>query len=37
MGAEGDLAGADAVCETLLEGYETLKAGLDRLLAPAVG
>jgi signal transduction histidine kinase/CheY-like chemotaxis protein/HPt (histidine-containing phosphotransfer) domain-containing protein len=37
MGAEGDLAGADAVCEMLLEGYETLRAGLDRLLAPAAG
>ena len=35
MGAEGDLAGADAICETLLEGYETLRAGLDRLLAPS--
>jgi two-component system sensor histidine kinase/response regulator len=37
MGAEGDLAGADAACETLIEGYETLRAGLDRLLAPSAG
>jgi HPt (histidine-containing phosphotransfer) domain-containing protein len=37
MGAEGDLAGADAICETLIEGYETLRAGLDRLLAPSAG
>jgi hypothetical protein len=37
MGAEGDLAGADAVCGTLIEGYETLRAGLDRLLAPSAG
>jgi CheY-like chemotaxis protein len=33
MGAGGDLAGADAACEALIEGYETLRAGLDRLLA----
>ena len=37
MGAEGDLAGADAVCDTLIEGYETLRSGLDRLLAPTAG
>jgi HPt (histidine-containing phosphotransfer) domain-containing protein len=35
MGAEGDLAGADAACETLIEGYETLRVGLDRLLSPS--
>ncbi len=35
MGAEGDLGGADAVCETLIEGYENLRVGLDRLLAPS--
>jgi HPt (histidine-containing phosphotransfer) domain-containing protein len=35
MGAEGDLTGADAACETLIEGYEALRAGLDRLLAPS--
>jgi HPt (histidine-containing phosphotransfer) domain-containing protein len=33
MGVEGDLAGADAICGTLIEGYETLRTGLDRLLA----
>jgi hypothetical protein len=37
MGAAGDLAGADAACETLIEGYETLKVGLDRILAPTAG
>ena len=37
MGAEGDLAGADGVCETLIEGYEILRVGLDRLLAPSAG
>jgi HPt (histidine-containing phosphotransfer) domain-containing protein len=35
MGAEGDLAGADAACETLMEGYETLRIGLERLVAPS--
>ncbi len=33
MGAEGDLAGADGVCEALIEGYDTLRTGLQRLLA----
>jgi hypothetical protein len=28
------LAGADAVCETLIGGYEALRVGLDRPLAP---
>ena len=37
MGAEVNLAGADAVCEALTEGYETLRAGLDRLLASPAG
>jgi two-component system sensor histidine kinase/response regulator len=37
MGAEGDLAGADAACERLIEGYEALRAGLDRLLASSAG
>jgi two-component system, sensor histidine kinase and response regulator len=36
MGAEGDLAGADTVCETLVEGYDTLRSGLERLLDPSV-
>jgi HPt (histidine-containing phosphotransfer) domain-containing protein len=33
MGAEGDLAGADGVCEALIEGYDTVRTGLQRLLA----
>jgi two-component system sensor histidine kinase/response regulator len=37
MGAEGDLAGADAAWETLIEGYETLRVRLDRILAPSAG
>jgi signal transduction histidine kinase/CheY-like chemotaxis protein/HPt (histidine-containing phosphotransfer) domain-containing protein len=32
MGAEGDLAGADDACETLMEGYDALRTGLERLL-----
>ena len=35
MGAEGDLAGADDACEALIEGYDTLRTGLERLLAPS--
>jgi two-component system sensor histidine kinase/response regulator len=37
MGVEGDLAEAAAACETLIEGYETLRVGLDRLLASTGG
>ena len=35
MGAQGDLAGADAICGTLIEGYSALRSGLERLLAPS--
>jgi HPt (histidine-containing phosphotransfer) domain-containing protein len=35
MGADGDLAGADAVCETLIDAYDTLRRGLEGLLAPS--
>jgi HPt (histidine-containing phosphotransfer) domain-containing protein len=37
MGSEGDLAGARDACDTLVEGYEALSAGLERLLAPSAG
>ncbi len=33
MGVQGDLAGAGDVCEALIEGYDSLRAGLERLLA----
>ena len=33
MGVRGDLAGAGDVCEALIEGYDSLRAGLERLLA----
>jgi two-component system sensor histidine kinase/response regulator len=32
MGAEGDLAGADQACDSLMEGYDALRTGLERLL-----
>jgi two-component system, sensor histidine kinase and response regulator len=32
MGADGDLAGADDACEDLIEGYDALRTGLERLL-----
>jgi CheY-like chemotaxis protein/HPt (histidine-containing phosphotransfer) domain-containing protein len=34
MGLAGNLGDADAACEELLEGYNTLRSGLERLLAP---
>ena len=34
MGMAGDLKGAEDACEMLIDGYETLRSGLDRLLAP---
>jgi two-component system, sensor histidine kinase and response regulator len=37
MGSEGDLAGADAAYATLIQGYETLRSGLERLLDPTSG
>jgi signal transduction histidine kinase/DNA-binding response OmpR family regulator len=36
MGLDGDLSGAGATCERLIGGYNTLRAGLDRLLTPSV-
>ena len=33
MGVDGNLAGADEVCATIVEGYDELRAGLERLLA----
>jgi HPt (histidine-containing phosphotransfer) domain-containing protein len=33
MGVEGDLADADQPCRTLLEEYDALRIGLERLLA----
>jgi two-component system sensor histidine kinase/response regulator len=37
MGAEGNLVGADTVCEALMAAYERLRAGLDHLLAGGAG
>jgi hypothetical protein len=34
MGLAGNLCDADAACEQLIEGYGTLRSGLERLLAP---
>ncbi len=37
MAMDGDLGGADEIAERVIDGYEELRGGLERLLAPSVG